>query len=80
MTPFSRKVLIRFSTAREDTPSFMAISAAVTFGFSLIAEMIAWFFSELFSEPEPFFSEPMALFSVVITNTIKSEHKYSDNR
>jgi hypothetical protein len=29
--------------------------------------MIAWFFSELFSEPEPFFSEPMALFSVVIT-------------
>ncbi len=56
-----------FSTAREDTPSFMAISAAVTLGFSLIAEMIAWFFSELFSEPEPFFSEPMALFSVVIT-------------
>ena len=56
--------LIRFSTAREDTPSFMAISAAVTLGFSLIAEMIALFFSELFSEPEPFFSEPMALFSI----------------
>ena len=44
----------------------MAISAAVTLGFSLIAEMIAWFFSELFSEPEPFFSEPMALFSEVV--------------
>ena len=53
-------------SATSDTQT-TAHPAAVTLGFSLIAEMIAWFFSELFSEPEPFCSEPMAFFSVVIT-------------
>ena len=68
ITPFSRNVLIRFSTARAEIPTCMAISAAETFASILIASRIIWIKSCGFSELAPVFSELESVFFELFSN------------